>query len=252
MPGNRSIADRLIEGVSPRPVVDFAPAPEKIGDGIWILDRRLRMPPAGLTLQNRTTIVRAGGGLVVISPPSPDARMFASIDALGTVASVVAPNSFHHLYAPAFAARYPAARLLACPGLRRRVPGFPPAQELGDDAAAAWNGELELVVHGPVRGISEVIFFHVPTRTLILTDFAFNMTSFVRPFDRLAWRLSGVPERFGPSRTARLLLLRDRAATAKTLQRILEWPLEHIVVAHGEIVERDARAALVRAYARWL
>jgi hypothetical protein len=62
---------------------------------------------------------------------------------------------------------------------------------------------VDLCVLGPVRGVSEVAFFHLSTGVLILTDLAFNITHFPRVVDRIAWRLAGIPHGFGPSRTAR-------------------------------------------------
>jgi hypothetical protein len=46
-------------------------------------------------------------------------------------------------------------------------------------------------------------------------------------------------------------LVRDRVAFRQSLKRILEWPFERIVVAHGEVSEKGGRDELVRGYA-WL
>ena len=90
------------------------------------------------------------------------------------------------------------------------------------------------------------------TRTLILTDLVFNLTNYPSWRDRLFWRMSGVPRALGLSRTERLLLLRDREASSRTLRRAFEWPFERVVMAHGEIVEERARERLGEVYAEWL
>lgn len=237
----------------PRPVDDHRSPPKKLCDGLWVLDRQLRH--FGLArLPSRTTIVRLGdGSLVVISPPPGiDSTSAAALDSIGTVAYGVVPNSFHYLFASGFLERYPAARLLVTPGLPRRVPELGSATELGPRPPEAWSGELEYTVLGPVRGVSESLLFHVPSRTLILTDLAFNMLAYPRPFDRFFWRLSGVPARFGPGRTSRSLLLRDREAASRCLSRALAWPIRRIVVAHGDTVETDAADELRRAFSRYL
>jgi hypothetical protein len=64
---------------------------------------------------------------------------------------------------------------------------------------------------------------------------------------RLMWRASGVPPRFGPSRTARLTLLSDRSA-GRHLEKILGWDFDRIVVTHGEPVERDGKAVFAGAF----
>jgi hypothetical protein len=45
------------------------------------------------------------------------------------------------------------------------------------------------------------------------------------------------------------LLVRDRAALRRSLRRVLAWPFERVVVAHGEVCERGGRQELARAYA---
>ena len=249
----RSLLDRLLKLAAPRPVTAFAPQPQELAPGVWVLDRQLRLP-GGARLPSRTTIIRlSGGALVVISPPHlVESGGAAAIDSIGVVRQVVAPNTFHYVYAAEFMARYPDASLLVAPGLLERVPELPPAEELGPSPPEVWSGELDFVVLGPVRGVSEVVFFHLPTGVLILTDLAFNLTHFARSFDRIAWRLTGVLDGFGPSRTARSLLLRDHAEASRCLSRVSEWPIRQIVVAHGELVEHNAKAQFLKAFARYV
>ncbi|MBI3756827.1 MAG: DUF4336 domain-containing protein [Deltaproteobacteria bacterium] len=239
--------------VTPRPVAAFAPQPQDLARGVWVLDRQLRFP-GGARLPLRTTIIRlSNGALVVVSPPPLiESDGAAAIDSIGLVKQVVAPNTFHYVYVAEFMVRYPDASLLVSPGLIERVPELPPAEELGSSPPEVWSGELDIAVLGPVRGVSEVVFFHLPTGVLILTDLAFNMTRFARRFDRIAWRLTGVPDGFGPSRTARLLLLRDHAEASRCLSRVSEWPIRQIVVAHGEVVEHNAKTQFLKAFARYV
>lgn len=253
MGSRRSLLDRVLKGVVPRPVPDGGVGPREIAPGLWALDRRLRLP-AGPRLPCRTTIVRLGSGdLVVVSPPAPVASGEGSaIDALGTVAHVVVPNPFHYLHAGTFRARHPGATLRVAPGVLERVPELRPAEELGRRPPEAWSGELDLAILGPVRGISEAALFHRPTGTLILTDLAFHVTRFSSRFDRVTTRLAGIPRGFGPGRTSRLLLLRDRVQARRFLERVSEWPMRRIVVAHGEIVEGDARERFRTAFAPYL
>src|SRR5256885_2369301 len=67
-----SFLDRAFQRVKPAPVAGYAPPPRELAPGLWLLERRLRMPPA-MTLPINTTIVRlASGGVVVFSPPERD------------------------------------------------------------------------------------------------------------------------------------------------------------------------------------
>ena len=62
----------------------------------------------------------------------------------------------------------------------------------------------------------------------------------------------GIPRGFGPSRTARLMLLRDRPLVGNFIRRLLEWPIERIIVTHGEVLESDGRKALESAFSAYL
>ena len=56
--------------------------------------------------------------------------------------------------------------------------------------------------------------------------------------------------RFGPS-TLDPWLIRDRSAARQSLERILAWDFDRVVVAHGDVLERGGREALRAGYA-WL
>ncbi len=75
-----------------------------------------------------------------------------------------------------------------------------------------------------------------------------NVTTITPAWQHLAWRATGILPHFGPSRSARLTLLRDRAAVRPQLQRVLEWDFDRIVVAHGEPVECDGRRVFAAAF----
>ncbi len=70
------------------------------------------------------------------------------------------------------------------------------------------------------------------------------------PITRLAFRLSGAYRRLAPTYFERLLI-RDRASFRASLQRVLEWPFERVIVAHGTVLEAGGQRELARGYS-WL
>jgi hypothetical protein len=142
--------------------------------------------------------------------------------------------------------------VFAAPGVADRVPAVRPARTLPAEAPESWRRDVELEAFVAPNGFTEAVLFHRPSSTLVLTDLAFHLTSFASGFDRLVWRAFGVPAGFGPSRSARWTLLRDRDAVRPFLRRLLEWPFERIVVAHGDPIERSGREVFRRAYAAML
>jgi hypothetical protein len=55
---------------------------------------------------------------------------------------------------------------------------------------------------------------------------------------------------FGPSKLDPLLI-RDRVAARQSLERILGWDFDRVIIAHGDVLERGGHDALRRGYS-WL
>ena len=110
--------------------------------------------------------------------------------------------------------------------------------------------DLDQALFGGAPALQETVFLHRATGTLILTDLCFHIPA-DRPFGtRLFARLAGVYERLSPSRAFRAML-RDRAAARASIERILAWEFDRILLTHGRIVERGGRDAFRQAFA-WL
>jgi hypothetical protein len=91
--------------------------------------------------------------------------------------------------------------------------------------------------------VNEIVFLHRATRTLLLTDLAFNVQHAASLAGRMFFRLAGVYGRFATSRLMRLMV-RDRVAARMAAERILDWDFDRVIVAHGEVLERGGRDAL--------
>lgn len=249
---DRSLFDRILSTITPTHDPEYVPPPRSIADGLWIIERRLRMPPRMILPANSALIRLASGGLLAWSPCEPGPQTVKQIQELGSVEAIVAPNSFHHLFVPAFARAFPAAQLLLAPGLFERVDGLPSGTSLADPLPAFLQAELDVQVFGPVKGFAEAVILHRPTQTLFLVDLAFNVRTYSNAIQKMMWRIQGMPPEFGPSRLGRMTLLRDREAAVRHLRAIREWEFRRIVVAHGEPIEQDAKGAFERGYAAFL
>jgi hypothetical protein len=245
------ILDRMLRMVLPVALGGGDP-PRQLADGLWVVARDLRFPPA-LRMPNHMTLMRRRDGrLLVHAPVRLEHELLFAVRGLGDVAAIIAPNTFHYRFVAEWVREFPQAELFAAPGLAQRVPSLPASVPLSDTPPAAWAGEVEQIVFGPVGPFSEVAFLHLATRTLLLSDLAFHMVRFESPIQKVCWRLMGVPEGFGPSRTARLTLLRDRQAARPYLQRIAAWDFDRIIVAHGEVIESGGSARFHSAFAGYL
>lgn len=220
-----------------------------LDQGIWVAEQPLRF--LGVEVGARMTVIRlADGRLLVHSPIRRVPERLAAVQALGEVAALIAPNRFHHLFAADWLAACPGARLYLAPGLAAKRPDLAGASLLSDEPEALWQGALEQVVVRGVPMMNEVVFFHPASQTLIATDLAFHIGPEAPAPTRLFIRLTGRYGELAPTVVERLLT-RDRSAFRASLERILAWPFERVIVAHGTILERDGRGALARGY-DWL
>lgn len=197
------------------------------------------------------TVIRLPGErLLLHSPVALDPGLRSSLDSIGRVRYAVAPNRLHHLYAGEVAEAYPDARLWVAPGLERKRPDLAFVAVLGDEAPEEWRDELSQAFFRGRPYENEVAFFHLRSRTLLLCDLAFNFGPSAAAPTRLLMKLLRSYGRFGPSRLDPLLI-RDREAARRSLERILAWDFDRVVVAHGDVLERGGREALRSGYA-WL
>ena len=197
------------------------------------------------------TVIRlASGDLLLHSPLRLDPDLRRQLDAIGPVRFAVAPNRVHHLYAGEVAQVYPGARLWVAPGLARKRPDLRFEGELGDEAPPEWRGQVDQTFFRGRPYENEVVFCHRASRTLIICDLAFNFGPATATPTRLLMQLLRSYGRFGPS-TLDPLLIRDRAAARQSLERILGWDFDRVIVAHGDVLERGGREGLRSGY-HWL
>ena len=221
----------------------------RLADDVWVTERPQRF--FGLPVGARMTVIRLSGGRLLLHSPLPlDAEIRAELDALGRVAYAVAPNRLHHLYAGDVVRAYPDARLWVAPGLPEKRPDLVHAGVLGDEAPVEWRGELEQAFFRGRPYENEVAFFHPATRTLILCDLAFNFGPRNAWPTRVLMSLLRSYGKLGPSKLDPLLI-RDRAAARASLDRILAWDFDRVIVAHGDVQESGGYPLMRDGYA-WL
>lgn len=226
---------------------DGAAAPgvlEPLDADLWVAARPLPLPVGDVG--TRMTVVRMGADLLLHSPVPPEPALREALDRLGRVRWLVGPNKVHHLFLGDFARAYPEAELCGAPGLAEKRRDLAFRHVLGDGPAPWPDALLQQLFRG-ASALNEVVFLHRPSRTLLLTDLAFN----VHPAEnraRLFHWLVGAVGRFGPHRLVRALI-RDRAAARASRDAILAWDFERVVVTHGRVLERDGKAQLAEAFA---
>lgn len=234
---------------------------KSFGTDIWTVDGGIvRMSYLGgsTPFTTRMVVVRLPSGeLWIWSPVELTDGLRAEVAEIGPVQHLVSPNAIHYANIPAWAEAYPAARVWASPGVRERAnkQGIEVSftDDLEDTAPTAWADTIEQHVFKGSRILEEVVFFHRPSRTLVLADLIENFEAdrFPRGL-RWALRLAGVlhPDGKLPIDLRLSYFGRHRIAR-RSLAVVLGWKPEKITVAHGRCYKKDAAEELRRAF-RWL
>ena len=229
-----------------------------IADGIWLIDG----PAArhcGLRCSSRATVVRLeNGDLWVHSPTQITAALKAELQAAGPVRHLVAPNWLHYLNIADWQAAFPEATAWAAPGVTERAAEHGMVlhfdRDLGWDAAETfWEGQLDQII---VRGSEthrEAVFFHRASKTLILTDLivAFETAKLPVWMRPLAW-IAGVDDSDGKMPLGRKLRFRDKTLLADSVEQMINWGPERVILAHGRWYRLDGVGELHRAFRRLL
>ena len=232
-----------------------------VAPGIWIADGPIvRMAaPLGTSapFPTRMTVVRlVDGGLWCHSPIAPDENLFAAIEAIGPVRHLVSPNKLHYAHIAAWKARYPDALAWASPGVRERAASqridVAFDRELEDGPPPEWSADLDQLLFRGSRALTEVVFLHRVSATLILADLIENFEAprLTRGMRAIA-RLGGVLDPDGKTPMDMRLTFTDRKTARACLGRMLAWQPHRIVLAHGRWYAQDGEAELRRAF-RWL
>ncbi len=232
------------------------------GTNIWIADGGIvRMAfPLGVRIpfSTRMTIVRlADGGLWCHSPIEPAPKLLAQINALGEVRHLVSPNRIHYAHIAAWKRHYPQAAAWASLGVRERAAAQRIAvsfdADLGAEAPPQWAHDIAQLPFLGSTAMTETVFFHRASRTLILADLIENFEPgrFRSRFWAGVMKLAGIVEPDGKTPPDWRATFRDRAAARACLAQMLSWQPEKIILAHGRCYEADGVNELRRAF-RWL
>jgi hypothetical protein len=222
------------------------------GEEIWLADGPA-VAVAGFVYPTRMAVIRLPGKrLFIWSPIALADHLRAEVDDLGKVSFLAAPNSLHHTWLSEWRNAYPATALCAPPGLRQRRQDLRFDLDLGDAPDPQWAESLDQVQMRGCLITTEVVFFHRPSGTVLVTDLiqhfapgAFSgWRALVARLDLMTAAEPQTPRKF---RAAFV----DRRSARAALARILAWPAERVVMAHAEPVAADGRAFLTRAFG-WL
>jgi Domain of unknown function (DUF4336) len=227
-----------------------------VTENVWIVDGpliRFGMPWLKMPFPTRMTVVRVGRDLFVHSPTPLTPSLHREVDAAGRPRWIIGPSRLHYWWISEWRQAFPDAAVYLAPGTAERACGRIDfrATTLSAERSYPWDAEIATL---PVVGrlLTEVEFYHQPSRTLILTDLIenFERQKVGSMAMRLLTWLGGVLDPDGQMpRDMRLAF--GRAELRAAVETMISWQPERIILAHGRWYQTAGTDELRRAF-RWL
>lgn len=231
---------------------------KRVADNVWLVDGPvIRFGPPGLKMPfpTRMTIVKVGTtDLFVHSPTASTPELKADVTKLGQPRWIIAPNRLHYWWTPDWKAAFPEAEVYLAPGVMKQAGSRIDFRysDLDRDKDYPWDDQIATL---PVTSsyMTEVVFFHRASRTLLLTDFIENFeTEKLSLGMRLMTWLGGCLDPNGSMpRDMRMTFNKRKSELRAAVEQMIAWKPERIILAHGRWYRHGGAAELKRAF-RWV
>jgi len=212
---------------------------KKVDKDIWVIETKLKF--MGADFGNRMTIIQLDdGSLLLHSPIKFSSELYAKIKKLGDVSFIITPNLFHGKFVNEWLNAFPLAKHYSPDESKNSLP-------LSSLSILTASKGLEAIHISGLPKVNEYAFIHKPSKTLILTDIAFNVGSNVSLWTKLFFKLNNAYNKFGPTRLMKSMLS-DPYSFKLSMEEILSFNIDRVIVSHGNILEEQAKKALRSAF----
>lgn len=225
----------------------------KVANNIWFVDGET-VDFLGVCFPTRSVVVELPNNrLWVWSPIKLKEKLRAEIAQLGDVTYLVSPNTMHHLFLGDWQKAFPSARIFGPQTTAKKRSDLHFQKILGAAAPSDWANEIEQVHFKGSTFFEEIGFFHIESGTLLLADMMVRLPEDFLNTNWHGWRrylapLLGVTsaQAKAPLETRMSFLNHKHLRHAKQLMQ--EWPIDRILLAHGDLVEQDCHIALAKSF----
>jgi hypothetical protein len=227
---------------------------QEFAQNVWIVNGPL-VRDMGMMFTTRMTIVKLSDGSLWLSSPVPvPFNTLKRISELGTVRYLIAATPRHVWRLEGAHILFPKAQLWASrPNAFTLQKGNLSLDGiLGDVPPDSWADDLDQLVFKGNPLLSEVLFYHKRTHTVLLDDLIqINPVLEGRPFRNAVFKLEGALYPDGGVGLDMRLTFTNRNLARQSLKKLLSWDFDRLIIAHGNCIERDARQFVERTF-RWL
>ena len=227
---------------------------QAFADNVWIVDGP-NVRDMGIMFTTRMTVVKlSDGSLWVNSPVSVPFDTLKRITDLGPVTYLVAATPRHFWRLEDWHTLFPEAQLWSSRTtlltLKKRP--LPLTGVLGDEPPQAWADDFDQLIFKGNTLLDEVLFFHKQSGTVILDDLIqVHPDVKGKPLRNALLKLEGVGSPDGGVGLDIRLSFTNRNLARQSLEKLLSWDFDKLIIAHGNCIEKDAKPFVREAF-RWL
>jgi hypothetical protein len=210
---------------------------EKLSDKLFIVNDVNTKSPIG---RRMTIIVLPDNTLCLHSPILVTGLDKENVDKLGNVSIILVPNGWHTKDTEAVSNQYPSATVFFPKDLKHSLKSKIKKQAIYEDNwTPSLTEHLKLI---PISGLKkpELVFYHIESKTLIVTDMFFNFES--NKFTGLTKHLMAFnqADRFGTTRLFKWAIVKDKLAFSNSISTMTKtYEIEKIIVSHGDIIREN-------------
>lgn len=173
---------------------------------------------------------------------------------MGEVTWLISPNKLHHLFLDEWLEAYPEANSYAAPGLMEKRRDLRFDAELTERTEPVWSDTITQTLFRGSRVMEEAVFFHKPSRTLLLTDLIENFDpATLNGWQRGLARFAGILAPHGKTPIDWRVTFHpgDWKKARAALETMLGWEPENIILSHGRCIFGGGTMFLENAFS-WL
>lgn len=211
---------------------------KKIGKNIWESEYKAKIMP-GVYFPVRASVVQlANGDGLVISPGPETAKQLEKLEPQFERIFVVSPNAMHYAHVEAFLTAFPKAEYFCPHATLKKVPSIAQHAKPIEELAKLIGNDFELVSIAGNKFLSETVFYHKESASLIATDLCFNMKGKMNTLTSVLLKTVGAYARIGQSLLVKVST-RDKKAYSESIAKLQKLPITQVIVGHGNIITQE-------------
>jgi hypothetical protein len=227
---------------------------QSFAENIWTVEGPI-VKDMGLLFTTRMTIVKLSNGSVWVESPVPlPPAALSQIARLGFVRYIVAGTQRHIWRLKEWHGLFPEAQPWASRTAKLSVEGHSLSinNVLTDTPVQDWASDFDQLTFNGNPFLKETFFLHRESGTVILGDLIqANPMMKGRPIRNAVFRLMGAAEPKGGVGLDFRLSFTNRALARQSVERLLSWDFDKLILAHGACIRREAKQYVEEAFG-WL